>query len=84
VEVLEVSAVEPVHVPLEYPCRRCGDGTKVTIAEAQSHRERFHPTPADEAKAQARAKARERMANPEFQSKLQAARAEARVAKEGA
>ena len=78
-----MNAAEP-HVPLQYPCKRCGDGTKVTIAEAASHRVRFHPTKADEAQAQAREAARQRMSDPEYQAKLQAARAEARVAKEGA
>jgi hypothetical protein len=72
------------YTPKRYPCRRCGGRVSVTIAEAQAHREEFHPTPADLAAEAAREAARERMSDPEFQAKLQAARAEARVAKEGA
>ena len=70
--------------PRRYPCRRCGGTVSVSIAEAQSHRERFHPTPIDEAKARAREAAAERMKDPDFQKKLRAAKAaKAEPAREG-
>ena len=78
-----MNAAEP-HIPLQYPCKRCGDGTKVTIADAPAHRDRFHPSKWDAARVAARAAAAQRMADPEFQAKLQAARAAKREpAKEG-
>lgn len=60
--------------PRTYPCKRCGDGTAVTIADAPAHAARFHPNKNMVAKQAAREALSARMADPAYQQKLREAR----------